>query len=187
MKLMELIVPRIRWRLLPPMLGIACLGALIAGCYGILHDQITYSISPEYFTKLKSAQFDYADFGFPIRVFVGEIGFLATWWVGAFSGWFLARIALPAWPVRVAFLKCLAGFGIVFVLAASAALAGYCLGLCHSGDYSYWRDLCQSLDIRDIPAFVRVAYIHNGGYLGGLVGLVIALVVVFCQRKLAKR
>ena len=60
------------------MFGFAVTGALIAGAYGILHDQITYTISPEYFTKLKFEQFHYANFGLPRRVFVGEVGFLAT-------------------------------------------------------------------------------------------------------------
>ncbi len=183
MKLIDLVIPRVRWRLFPPLLGIACLGAVIAGSYGILHDQITYSISPEYFTNLKFSQFDYADFGFPVRVFVGEIGFLATWWVGLFAGWFLARIALPAWPVGVAFRQCLRGFAMVFGFALSAAVVGYCLGAWHSSDYSNWRELCSLLSIRDIPAFVQVAYIHNGGYLGGLVGLIIALAWVFCKRR----
>ena len=47
------------------MLGIAALGAVLAGCYGALHDQISYTISPEYFTKVKFEQFRYADFGWP--------------------------------------------------------------------------------------------------------------------------
>ena len=74
------------------MLGYAGLGAVLAGLYGILHDEITYTISPEYFTRLKFYQFDYADFGLPPRVLVAEIGFLATWWVGFFAAWFLARL-----------------------------------------------------------------------------------------------
>jgi hypothetical protein len=44
------------------MFGLAVMGALIAGAYGILHDQISYTISPEYFTKLKFEQFHYANF-----------------------------------------------------------------------------------------------------------------------------
>jgi predicted ribosomally synthesized peptide with SipW-like signal peptide len=32
------------------MLAIAFVGALVAGTYGVFHDQVTYSISPEYFT-----------------------------------------------------------------------------------------------------------------------------------------
>ena len=72
---MNIFYPRIELRLLPRMLGIAFLGAIVGGLYGILHDQITYSISPEYFTRLKFFQFHYADFGLPPRYFVAEIGF----------------------------------------------------------------------------------------------------------------
>jgi len=89
--MLRFLIPRIALRDLPPMFAAGLLGAVIAGGYGILHDQITYSISPEYFTKLKFEQFRWANYGFPERVFVAEIGFLATWWVGLFCGWFLAR------------------------------------------------------------------------------------------------
>jgi hypothetical protein len=33
--------------------------ALLAGVYGIVHDQLTYSISHEYFTKFKYVQFGF--------------------------------------------------------------------------------------------------------------------------------
>ena len=64
------------------MLGYAALGSLFAGAYGVLHDQVTYSICPEYFTRLKFSQFNFANFGLSPRIFVAEIGFLATCWVG---------------------------------------------------------------------------------------------------------
>ena len=50
---------------------------------GSIHDQVTYSISPEYFTKFKYQQFgfDPAWFG-GHRQTVAVIGFLATWWMG---------------------------------------------------------------------------------------------------------
>ena len=84
------------------MLGYALVGALFAGIYGMVHDQVTYSICPEYFTRLKFSQFRYANFGLPPRVFVVEIGFLASWWVGLFAGWFIARIAVPSFPPAAA-------------------------------------------------------------------------------------
>ena len=93
---MNILYPKIRRDLLLAMLGYALVGAALAGLYGIIHDQITYSISSEYFTRLKFAQFRWADFGLPARIFVAEIGFLATWWVGFFAGWFIARISVPA-------------------------------------------------------------------------------------------
>ncbi len=94
--------PKIPLRQLALMLALTLGGALVAGFYGILHDQITYSLGPEYFTRLKFHQFAWANVGFPPRIYAGEIGFIATWWVGAIVGWTLARIAVPAWPPRVA-------------------------------------------------------------------------------------
>ncbi len=33
---------------------------LLSGLYGIIHDQISYTVSPEYFTKFKFQQFGIA-------------------------------------------------------------------------------------------------------------------------------
>ena len=184
---MNLLYPKLGIRLFGRMFVIALLGAWVAGIYGVLHDQVTYSISPEYFTKMKFDQFDYADFGFPRRFFVAEIGFLATWWVGFFAGWFLARVALPVWPMRVAMKKCVNGFGLIFLTALVAAVVGYGLGVMHSGDYSFWVDLTGSLGIVDVRDFVRVALIHNASYLGGLIGLLAAIALMFRAKKAAMR
>ena len=36
---------------------LALTGAVLTGLFGILHDQITYTISPEYFTRINSTSF----------------------------------------------------------------------------------------------------------------------------------
>src|SRR4026208_93064 len=66
---------------------IIVLSCVIAGLYGIIHDQLTYTISPEYYTKFKFYQFGLADEGdeaiFPSpRLWVSFVGFMATWWTG---------------------------------------------------------------------------------------------------------
>ena len=160
------------------MLGYSLLGALLAGCYGIVHDQITYSISNEYFTRLKFIQFRYADLGFPPRVLVAEIGFLATWWVGFIAAWFLARVAVGRYePVRARQLI-LRGFAIVFGCTLVAGLFGYVAGWAATfWDLSYWQGF-RSLGVVDLPQFVRVAYIHNAGYAGALLGLIAAILFI---------
>lgn len=178
----SLLYPKLRLDLLPAMFGYALGGAVIAGVYGVLHDQITYSISPEYFTRLKFLQFHYADFGLSPRVFVAEIGFLATWWVGLIAGWFLARIAVPAFPEKKARASVMRGFAIIFYSGFVAALAGFLLGLRlgPDSDLSNWQGFATTRGVLDLPNFVRVAYIHNASYLGGLIGLIVAL---FCLRR----
>lgn len=159
------------------MIRYAIIGSLFAGAYGVLHDQITYSISPEYFTRLKFAQFHYADFGLPQRVFVGEIGFLATWWVGFLGGWFIARIVVPRFPPHEAIRRVVQSFLIIAAFALTAAIIGYLVGLQRRSnlDLSGWQEFAVNRGVQDLPAFVRVAYIHNAGYLGAFGGLVVAI------------
>jgi hypothetical protein len=181
--MMSILYPRLQFASLPAMLGYAAVGAVLAGLYGIVHDQVTYSISPEYFTRLKFTQFHYADFGLPARVFVAGIGFLATSWVGLVAGWFIARVSVPACSRPQAFRCCACGFLIVLACALWAAIVGYILGLFHGSDYSTWQSMASALDILDLPSFVRVAYIHNAGYLGCLIGLILAIIYVRRQKR----
>jgi len=172
---MNILYPRIRLVSLPAMFGYAVIGAVLAGCYGIVHDQITYSISPEYFTCLKFSQFRYGDFGLPARAFVAEIGFLATWWVGFVAGWFVARVAVPAFAPTQRAKHVYRGFVIIFAFALASGITGYLLGILHSADYTAWEDLASTLGIRDLCRFVCAAYVHNASYLGGLLGLIAAI------------
>jgi len=171
------------------MLRIAGLGALIAGLFGILHDQITYSISPDYFTQMKFRQFHWADFGFPARVFVAEIGFLASWWVGLFAGWAIARVSIRVPQVEQMLPIAKRGFAVVFGFATVAALIGYLFGVIDhpQPETSDLADLAASIGITDANAFARVAYIHNASYLGGLVGIIVAVFLAWRAAKLAQR
>jgi hypothetical protein len=171
------VVPEIKAGTLPAIIQYALIGALIAAGYGIVHDEVTYSISPEYFTKLKFAQFHYADFGLPRRVFVAEVGVLATWWVGFFAGWFMARLALPRFEPEVCARKMWTGFAMLFAIAVAGSLVGYALGLAlpQNAELGTWLASKKMLGLDDLRSFVRVAYIHNSSYLGGLCGLIVAL------------
>jgi hypothetical protein len=132
-------------------------------------------------------QFHHADFGLPPRFFVAVIGFLATWWVGFIAGWFLARVAVPAFPAAEARSHCVRGFGIILACALAASLAGFGLGLRlgPEADLSGWQHLTSRLGVVDLRSFVRVAYVHNASYLGGLLGLILALVNLRRQKRRA--
>jgi hypothetical protein len=72
------------------------------------------------------------------------------------------------------------GFLIIFAFTFAAAIVGYLASLLHGSDYSAWADFASRLGVLDLPSFVRVAYIHNASYLGGLIGLV--TVVIYLRR-----
>lgn len=150
--------------------------ALIAGTYGMLHDQITYAIAPEYYTHFKFDQFAYADFGQPEPLFVAVIGFLATWWVGAIAGWLLARSSiLPDGNLlsRREFLKgLLMILGISFTFAAAGSLHGRFDSGMASGLRTFWLER----GVQDVDAFLWVGSIHTYGYIGAGIGLLAILV-----------
>lgn len=183
--MLRFLIPRIALRDLPPMFAAGVIGALVAGIYGILHDQVTFSISPEYFTRFKFEQFRWANLGLPDRLFVAEIGFLATWWVGGFCGWFLARRQIPEQTRVVAWQKIMFGCGIIVLSAFLSAAVGFGYGLCRGpgADYTAWRTMLDYLHVQDQWSFIRVAYIHNASYLGGVLGFILALVCVQPNRQ----
>lgn len=159
-------------------------GALIAGAYGMLHDQVTYRLGPEYFTKLKFLQFHYLDFQQPVRWVVAEIGFLATWWVGLFAGWFMGRVTLPHMPWKRAAGLCLRGVALMMLLALAAAATAWFIAPRDLADarMDAWDFQVVEYEVDDAVAFVQVAYIHNASYLGGLAGLIAALFWLKRQR-----
>ena len=173
MNLLFPVIERSQWR---AYLALCSWGILMAGLYGILHDQITYGLSPEYYTEVKFMQFAYADIGAGPRVFAGTVGFLATWWVGLIVGWFLARLALPrleSAAVRPAVFR---GFAKVFGCGLAGGLSGYGYGRVSTaqGVPYFWQPVVRELDLDQPLDFIIVANIHNFGYLGAFLGLVIA-------------
>jgi hypothetical protein len=174
------IVPPIPRADLPALLAFTSVSALVAGCYGVVHDQITFSIGPEYFRNFKFHQFSYADPGLGERAFVACVGFLATWWAGAIAGWILARRVLSTCSGNTAYRHFRAGFLIVLVAAVSAAILGYLYGLWRGpdADYSAWLPTLQQYRVSNVWPFMRVAYIHNAGYLGAMAGLLLTYIAI---------
>lgn len=182
---MKWIVPRVRnvRRILPYLL----FGALLGGLYGMLHDQISYTISREYFTDFKFHQFRYADFHLAERLYVGIIGFLATWWVGLFFGWFLARIRFNSDDLQTARHDILQGFAIIFCFAIGAGMLGGVAGYLnfYVFDSQEFLGFENQFSGTTLKRFAIVGTIHNFGYAGGLIGLIVA--VFLLKRKMKQR
>lgn len=177
---MNLLYPKIRKGAIRRLVATAAIGALIAGAYGILHDQITYAISPEYFTRFKFDQFSYADFGLGDRVFVVAIGFLATWWVGFLAGWFLWRLGVRADGSSPPTSDIIRRFWLILICGLLSGITGYFYGRHKVSTESLgdWLPYTESLGVVDPADFVTVGQIHNFGYLGALLGLIIAGILV---------
>lgn len=163
------------------------LAPIIGGIYGIIHDQLTYTISPEYYTKFKFYQFGFMDIGneaiFPNpRVQVAALGFLATWWMGIPIGIILAFVALSLPSGSRIFAVTLRAFLITILVAFITGLIGLLYGklrLAKTG-VDWW--LPENLIDKD--NFIAVGSMHNFSYLGGLLGLISGIIYIIKKKKL---
>src|SRR5204862_5323435 len=74
----------------------------------------------------------------------------------------------------------LQAFTLRTVIAILAGAIGALLGmaLTATGNLSAWEEWRRALGLRNLRAFVIVTYLHNGSYLGGLLGLIAAVINV---------
>lgn len=167
---------------------------LLSGLYGIIHDQITYSISAEYFTKFKFYQFGLMDQGneaiFPNpRYQVSIIGFMATWWLGIPIGVLLGIEGLRYKKAQDMFSVTFKAIFITIIVTVAGGLAGFSYGhfyLIHQPieKFSTWY---IPNNINDISCYIKVATIHNFSYVSGVIGLLIALIYSSINRRKTNR
>ena len=160
--------------------AIASMGGFIAGVLGAFHDLWTYSIGPEYFTKVKFNSFWFANFGLGNRPFAATVGFLAAGCVGFFVAWFLARRFWRTQSPSNGSREIAIGFVFVFLCVIVAESLGYAYGIWRGpdADYAGWFWAIEKYHVKDVWSFVRVAYIHNSAYLGVGIGLTGALFMI---------
>jgi len=165
-----------------PIPGLFFLGCVIAGLYGALHDQISYSISPEYYTQFKFYQFNVPP-QLHNRLGAAAVGWRATWWMGILIGAFVIPTGLI---VRREWKDCfsltLKSFVIVtltaFVIGFGAL--GISFFTIHAGAIPSWA--CSD-DVVDKVNFARVGTMHNFSYLGGLIGIATGIAYLIIKRK----
>lgn len=168
---------------------VAICASLIAGIYGIIHDQITYTISPEYFTKFKFIQFDIANEKNinnlkNIRFFVGVVGFLATWWFGLILGFILALIGLMHKDWKTMFKISLKSIFLALIIAFIFGLIGLFYGkfILSNQPVSEFKNWFIPNNLKDYKNFISVGSMHNFSYIGGIFGLIIGSVFSFTKR-----
>ena len=186
MKFLRFIVPRMPLRAIPKLLLLTGVGAIVGGTYGVIHDQVTYSISAEYFTRFKFIQFSYAGSSeeHP-RIFAGKIGFLATWWVGALVSWVLCRVSLRKCGDFASTKVMAKSFAIVFAVSIVSAFCGWIWGMWRktTGYAEGWLQMMNEKGVVDHEAFMTVGYIHNASYAGGSIGMIFGILYLNAQRK----
>jgi len=175
---------------------ILTLSPILGAVYGVLHDQVTYTISEEYYTKFKFIQFGqmYWESAENIgteqmpeiklehpRLGAATVGVLATWRVGLFIGIILGLFGLIHRNGKEMLSATLKAFAITIGIAAITGLVG--LGY---GELYLVKDPPSWLRFRNIiegDRFLIVGSIHNFSYLGGLIGMIAGIVFTIIQKR----
>ncbi|MFK7805071.1 MAG: signal peptide-containing protein [Anaerolineae bacterium] len=153
--------------------GMVFVAAVIAGIYGIIHDQISYTFSPEYFTKFKFIQFNLIWLETTPRLGAAVVGFLATWWMGVLVCLLLGLVGFIFETPKLMASHLSRAFVVVTVVALLTGLVGLAVGYLRVTEatidgYMQW----LRPEVTDPIQFVRVGFMHNASYLGGLTGLI---------------
>lgn len=166
--------------------GTTIISAAIASFYGIIHNQITYSISDEYFTRYAFDQFGLWEAPTSQNRFMaGYIGLIASWWFGALTGMIISVyvLFLSQLPKVLSMIR----KGVVVVVAVTFlfGLIGYGVGVLLINDMGM--DLAFINSLEDSKAFVTAGSIHNFTYLGAILGLIGTMVALVTRDKRTKQ
>lgn len=159
------------------------LAMFIAGAYGALHDQISFTVSSEYFTKFKFHQFGFENSSMPDRTIVGAIGIAASWWMGFPIGLVVGGCGFVHSSPQRMFRNTMKAFLVVAAVALCVGLTGLVYGwFFASHDPSTYRGWFIPRNLDSPRRFLAVGYMHNFSYLGGVIGLIAGSVFQFRQR-----
>ncbi|MEM9409544.1 MAG: hypothetical protein AAGA30_00355 [Planctomycetota bacterium] len=141
----------------------------MSGTYGALHNQVTYSVSPEYFTQLKFEQFGIAE-DIPHRYGAALVGWLASWWMGLVIGGILLPAGFLIRENRDYFVCMFRAYFLVLMTTFAFGAVAYFLGYLFTPE-STDEMIFRGIPISDSARFSRAKSIHNASYLGGLIGI----------------
>ena len=155
-------------------------GCLISGLYGALHNQVSYSVAPDYFYAFKFHQFD-----IPVelrnRVGASVVGWDASWWMGLIIGLPVLLVGLVMPDVKSYFSRSLIAFAVVAVTALVFGLGALALAsilITPSSLPGYW----YPGGVADKVAFARAGTMHDFSYLGGFLGIITGSVYLVVER-----
>jgi len=164
------------------------LAVVLAGLYGIAHNQISYTVSPEYFTKFKFRQFGFVDMPLPERVRASIVGFLASWWMGIPIGLLVGAAGFFHRDYRRMFKVSLWSFGLVVAFTLLFGLCGLFYGYLQTTNFnvSQYRGWFIPDDVVNLRRFLCAGYMHNSSYLGGMLAIVAAWIFQITVKRRTK-
>lgn len=153
----------------------------MAGIYGILHDQISYAISSEYFTQHKFQLYNVSSFEYGgERMAVTVTGFQASWWLGLLVGAGIGFTACIFDNLQQMKRYILLAVLIVLLTTIIMGITGYFYGEIVEVQQDLDRRLIRHLT--NPVDYIVVDSIQHRTYFGVLLGLLLAISYLFRQK-----
>ena len=167
------------------MIALLFIAISLAGIYGMLHNQISYTISSEYFSCFKFDQMNIPH-EYRNRIGASMVGFLATWWMGIVIGIILIPLGLMIPSGNGYFFGMLRTFGVVCVTAFLTGIIALIIGMCiintNNLPFFYFPECVQ-----DKVRFSQAGTMHNFSYIGGLIGINTGVLWIIIERMRIRR
>ncbi|GAK98210.1 hypothetical protein-signal peptide and transmembrane prediction [Nonlabens tegetincola] len=152
------------------LLIIIFISIVLASIYGFLHNQISYSISTEYFTKFKFEQFGFVEYGTDTpRLTAGIIGMWSTWWFGLIIGLILGIVAMFQPNSKIMWKSGMTAILRNLGIAIGIGIVGILIGKFIMANSNLTWDF--PADLIDKKNFITVGTMHEFSYAGGIIGL----------------
>lgn len=161
------------------------LAIVAAVLYGVFNDQITCTISPEYFSVFKHRQFaaalsQWQLINASVRVQTCVVATLSTWWYGLFLGIVLSISGNVGRGAAISTKRYLSALAHVLALTLAASVIAGSVATLVKPDPLHWPFLRGIHHLR--RAFI-VGCWHNGAYAGALLATVIESLRVQYERR----
>jgi hypothetical protein len=150
------------------------LAAMVAAAlFGAVHDQISYFVAPEYYTRFKFLQFNLVASPLPDRLRAAVVGIWASWWMGLPLGVLVGLAGFAQRSARQMARALLWSLPLACGIVLLVALCGLAYGwiATSSVDLSAYRGRYIPRNLSDPRAFLRAGYMHNAAYLGGAIAV----------------
>ena len=143
----------------------------MASLYGFLHDQITFSISEEFFTKFRFNDYNMPHSWHP-RAKAGMIGILNAWKTGIPFGIILTAVGRIHKNTHKLMMYTFYTYLVTFFMTAVFSTIAIYMPAPEE-----MIELVKSMpvNITDPVAFQRVVRINNFGYIGGIIGMLMGI------------
>ncbi|RRJ86905.1 hypothetical protein EG240_15745 [Paenimyroides tangerinum] len=149
---------------------------IIACLFGAIHNQLSYSVSYEFFEHFLFGNFGTNEWNLNNkRIEASVVGILGSYWVGFILGIIYAVICLFI-NTENKFKYILKAISINIFFALIGSIIGYIIGFIIP-----WENLgiWMEFGTQNPQKYVQANFMHSGSYYGGIIGLIIGIIYLF--------